>query len=69
MYLQSSNLAVVGLAALQSSAQLAQEGQVHEARLYLQVVSCLMQQAARSDRQCEERGNFLHLSQQLDEHL
>lgn len=67
--LQSSNLAVVGLAALQSSALLAQEGQIHEARLYLQVVSCLMEQAARSDRQCEERGNYLHLSQQLDEHL
>ena len=60
---------MVGLAALQSSALLAQEGKIHDARLYLQVVSCLMEQAARTDRQCEERGNFLHLSQHLDEHL
>jgi Mg-chelatase subunit ChlD len=66
---KTSNLAVLGLAALHSSAQLAQEGKVEEARMYLQVTTCLMERAAVTDHQCEEKGSFDYYARQLDEEL
>ena len=66
---QTSNLAVVDLAALHSSVQLAQEGKIDDARMYLQVVTCLMERSAISDHQCEEKGSFDYFARQLDEEL
>ena len=37
--------------------------------MYLQVTTCLMERAAVTDHQCEEKGSFDYYARQLDEEL
>jgi hypothetical protein len=63
---EGMNAAVVGLAAVQQCAALAQEGKVADAVELLHSVRRMMLRGALSDEQQEEFGNFVSQCQELD---
>ncbi|KAJ8309347.1 hypothetical protein KUTeg_014221 [Tegillarca granosa] len=63
------NVAVVGLAATQQTAELASKGSVQDARDHLQAVNRMMSRGAKSSKQREERYTFNVESRELEQEL
>jgi len=66
---KNSELAIIGLNAVKTAANLAQSGDIKAARNKLFAVQHMMKRGAQSDTQMEEYYNYISVSAELDEEL